>query len=179
MMLLPAHMPHSVPQVSDTISALPIVLDSVLLCQILINKTPVTHINPDVCAASFYFLILSHCGCQIILLGDADGIIEHICEKLGWTLPPAKAGQYLRGPLPVLMKRRSQECESPTPKRVADRYVDYQCVLVYCSQCVPPQVIFGFSRVLKAENGCPILRRHRHCRLVRRPTRHYPRRQRR
>ncbi|KAI0251396.1 DHS-like NAD/FAD-binding domain-containing protein, partial [Lactifluus subvellereus] len=81
------HMPHSVPQ-------------------ILINKTPVTHINPD-----------------IILLGDADSIIGHLCEKLGWTLPPAKAAQYLSGPLPALMKRRSQEHMSSAPKRVADSHI--------------------------------------------------------
>jgi NAD-dependent histone deacetylase SIR2 len=81
------HMPHSVPQ-------------------ILINKTPVTHVNPD-----------------IILLGDADNIIEHLCDKLGWTLPPAKVGQYLSGQFPTLMKRRSQEYISPGPKRVADSHI--------------------------------------------------------
>ncbi|KAJ7281537.1 DHS-like NAD/FAD-binding domain-containing protein [Mycena rebaudengoi] len=47
------HLPHSVPQ-------------------ILINKTPVRHINPD-----------------IILLGNADDIIVHLCSKLGWDLPSA------------------------------------------------------------------------------------------
>ncbi|KAH7335486.1 DHS-like NAD/FAD-binding domain-containing protein [Rhizoctonia solani] len=45
------HIPHSVPQV-------------------LINKTPVTHVNPDV-----------------VLLGDADRVIEYLCDKLAWTLP--------------------------------------------------------------------------------------------
>ncbi|QRW16941.1 NAD-dependent histone deacetylase SIR2 [Rhizoctonia solani] len=45
------HIPHSVPQV-------------------LINKTPVTHVNPDV-----------------VLLGDADCVIEYLCDKLTWTLP--------------------------------------------------------------------------------------------
>ncbi|KAJ7765409.1 SIR2-domain-containing protein [Mycena maculata] len=45
------HLPHSVPQ-------------------ILINKTPVRHINPD-----------------IVLLGNADDIIIHLCAKLGWDLP--------------------------------------------------------------------------------------------
>ncbi|KAF8489889.1 DHS-like NAD/FAD-binding domain-containing protein [Russula emetica] len=81
------HMPHSVPQ-------------------ILINKTPVTHINPD-----------------IILLGDADNIIQHLCDKIGWTLPPAKAGQYLSGQFPTLMKRRSQEYINFGPKRVADSHI--------------------------------------------------------
>ncbi|CAE6418336.1 unnamed protein product [Rhizoctonia solani] len=45
------HIPHSVPQV-------------------LINKTPITHVNPDV-----------------VLLGDADRVIEYLCDKLIWTLP--------------------------------------------------------------------------------------------
>ncbi|EKM82003.1 hypothetical protein AGABI1DRAFT_126352 [Agaricus bisporus var. burnettii JB137-S8] len=45
------HIPHSVPQ-------------------ILINKTPIRHINPD-----------------IILLGDADAIILYLCEELGWEVP--------------------------------------------------------------------------------------------
>ncbi|KAI9440774.1 SIR2-domain-containing protein [Lactarius indigo] len=81
------HMPHSVPQV-------------------LINKTPVTHINPD-----------------IILLGDADSIIEHLTEMLEWTLPPAKVGQYLGGKSPLLTKRRSQERMGGIPKRVADSHV--------------------------------------------------------
>ncbi|OJA08589.1 hypothetical protein AZE42_04566 [Rhizopogon vesiculosus] len=53
-----SHLPHSVPQ-------------------ILINKTPVRHINPD-----------------IVLLGNADDIIHHLCEQLAWELPPA-AGKRL------------------------------------------------------------------------------------
>ncbi|KAH9046005.1 SIR2-domain-containing protein [Lactarius hengduanensis] len=81
------HMPHSVPQ-------------------ILINKTPVTHINPD-----------------IILLGDADSIIEHLTEMLEWSLPPAKAGQYLGGKSPLSAKRRSQERMGGIPKRVADSHI--------------------------------------------------------
>ncbi|KAJ4486926.1 DHS-like NAD/FAD-binding domain-containing protein [Lentinula lateritia] len=47
-----SHLPHSVPQ-------------------ILINKTPIRHINPD-----------------IILLGNADDIVTYICAELGWDLPP-------------------------------------------------------------------------------------------
>ncbi|KAG8688121.1 NAD-dependent histone deacetylase sir2 [Ceratobasidium sp. 394] len=49
------HVPHSVPQV-------------------LINKTPVTHVSPDV-----------------VLLGDADRVVEYLCERLGWTLPAITA----------------------------------------------------------------------------------------
>lgn len=81
------HMPHSVPQ-------------------ILINKTPVIHINPD-----------------IILLGDADPIIEQLTEMLEWTLPPAKAGQYLSGQSHLLSKRRSQERIGGAPKRVTDSHI--------------------------------------------------------
>ncbi|KAG8215049.1 DHS-like NAD/FAD-binding domain-containing protein [Butyriboletus roseoflavus] len=47
-----SHLPHSVPQ-------------------ILINKTPIRHINPD-----------------IVLLGDADEIVHHLCEQLQWGLSP-------------------------------------------------------------------------------------------
>ncbi|KAG8733989.1 NAD-dependent histone deacetylase sir2 [Ceratobasidium sp. 423] len=60
------HIPHSVPQV-------------------LINKTPVTHVNPDV-----------------VLLGDADRVIEYLCDKLAWSLPgvgpPNKAKAQVRLP---------------------------------------------------------------------------------
>ncbi|THH00649.1 hypothetical protein EW026_g1935 [Hermanssonia centrifuga] len=38
--------------------------------QILINKTPVKHINPD-----------------IVLLGNADDIVQHLSRKLDWELP--------------------------------------------------------------------------------------------
>ncbi|KAF8199114.1 SIR2-domain-containing protein [Pholiota molesta] len=46
-----SHLPHSIPQ-------------------ILINKTPIRHINPD-----------------IVLLGNADDIVLHLCRELGWELP--------------------------------------------------------------------------------------------
>ncbi|KAG8994633.1 NAD-dependent histone deacetylase sir2 [Tulasnella sp. JGI-2019a] len=45
------HLPHSVPQ-------------------ILINKTLVKHVNPDV-----------------VLLGDADEIVRYLCQRLDWELP--------------------------------------------------------------------------------------------
>ncbi|KAI6124877.1 SIR2-domain-containing protein [Pisolithus croceorrhizus] len=47
-----SHLPHSVPQ-------------------ILINRTPIRHINPDV-----------------VLLGNADDIVQYLCERLHWELPP-------------------------------------------------------------------------------------------
>ncbi|KAG8930329.1 NAD-dependent histone deacetylase sir2 [Tulasnella sp. 417] len=38
--------------------------------QILINKTPVPHVNPD-----------------IVLLGDADAVVKYLCSRLRWKLP--------------------------------------------------------------------------------------------
>lgn len=60
--------------------------------QILINKTPIRHINPDVRCE----LVLHHSPRrlmfalrpQIILLGNADDIIVYLCGELGWELPP-------------------------------------------------------------------------------------------
>jgi len=64
--------------------------------QILVNKTPVTHVNPD-----------------IILLGDADGIIQYLCGRLGWELP---ATQDTNGDqTPPLVDNE--------PKRVGNSYV--------------------------------------------------------
>ncbi|KAH9857242.1 DHS-like NAD/FAD-binding domain-containing protein [Lenzites betulinus] len=84
-----SHLPHSVPQ-------------------ILINKTPVKHINPDV-----------------VLLGDADDIVLHLCGRLGWDLPevPAQGGaRNLDAPKPNLKKRRSAEFERE-PRRVGNSHV--------------------------------------------------------
>ncbi|TFY72441.1 hypothetical protein EVG20_g558 [Dentipellis fragilis] len=83
------HMPHSVPQ-------------------ILINKTPVKHINPD-----------------IVLLGNADAIVEYLCAQLGWELPPhTPPSAGLQPPAyPVRKKRRSQEPATFTPQRVGNSHV--------------------------------------------------------
>ncbi|KAG0703985.1 DHS-like NAD/FAD-binding domain-containing protein [Suillus ampliporus] len=79
-----SHLPHSVPQ-------------------ILINKTPVRHINPD-----------------IVLLGNADDIVQYLCEQLSWELPPP-AGKRLEVPsLGTLVKRTSGEMMGTAePVRVA------------------------------------------------------------
>ncbi|KAG6916201.1 hypothetical protein DXG01_008083 [Tephrocybe rancida] len=42
--------------------------------KILINKTPIRHINPD-----------------IVLLGNADGIVQYLCDALSWKLPAPPA----------------------------------------------------------------------------------------
>ncbi len=103
------------------------------------------------------FRTISHYDSQIILLGDADSIIEHLCERLEWTLPPAKAGQYLSGQSPLLTKRRSQEHIEHAPKRVADRYVKS---LRYMRPTDTSSVMYGFSRVRRAESGCWTSRWH-------------------
>ncbi|KAG1793087.1 DHS-like NAD/FAD-binding domain-containing protein [Suillus plorans] len=83
-----SHLPHSVPQ-------------------ILINKTPVRHINPD-----------------IVLLGNADDIVQHLCEQLAWELPPP-VGKRLEVPsLARPAKRTSGEMMGkPEPTRVAKSHV--------------------------------------------------------
>ncbi|KAF8552715.1 DHS-like NAD/FAD-binding domain-containing protein [Imleria badia] len=82
-----SHLPHSVPQ-------------------ILINKTPIRHINPD-----------------IVLLGDADEIVQHLCEQLRWDLPPPPNA---KGGLKVSRsqtngKRTSSEMIGREPTRVQGR----------------------------------------------------------
>ncbi|KAJ7224284.1 SIR2-domain-containing protein [Mycena pura] len=59
-----------------------------LKISILINKTAVRHINPD-----------------IILLGNADDIVMHLCAKLGWELPPE--GSVTSKPVLENVKKRS------------------------------------------------------------------------
>ncbi|KAH7105986.1 SIR2-domain-containing protein [Auriculariales sp. MPI-PUGE-AT-0066] len=68
-----AYIPHSIPQV-------------------LINKTPVSHANPD-----------------IMLLGDADTIVQHLCEQLGWSLPGADS--------------RKRSAAAADPERVSNTHV--------------------------------------------------------
>jgi len=91
-----SHLPHSIPQ-------------------ILINKTPVRHINPD-----------------IVLLGNADDIVHFLCNELGWDLPqppspsstPVSSQSHL-APRPTNVKKRPSaeilECQAPT--RVGDSHV--------------------------------------------------------
>ncbi|KDQ50714.1 hypothetical protein JAAARDRAFT_41808 [Jaapia argillacea MUCL 33604] len=88
-----SYLPHSVPQ-------------------ILINKTPIRHINPD-----------------IILLGNADDTVKHLCSKLGWSLPPLpqSSSRHLAPPPPPpnnLKKRPSPGPEKLNePQRVGNSHV--------------------------------------------------------
>ncbi|KAJ7623240.1 SIR2-domain-containing protein [Roridomyces roridus] len=87
---IPCYIPHSVPQ-------------------ILINKTPVQHINPD-----------------IVLLGNADDIILHLCSKLGWQLPPPN-GQAASGAPPPLQSERKRSAAElhavEEPRRVGESHI--------------------------------------------------------
>ncbi|KAH8104056.1 SIR2-domain-containing protein [Cristinia sonorae] len=77
--------------------------------QILINKTPVKHVNPDV-----------------VLLGNADEIVNYLCRKLGWDLPelPTPAGTpNLDAVHPRPRKRLSEEIDVHEPRRVANSHV--------------------------------------------------------
>ncbi|KAG5641798.1 hypothetical protein DXG03_004184 [Asterophora parasitica] len=83
-----SHLPHSVPQ-------------------ILINKTPIRHINPD-----------------ILLLGNADDIVQHLCAELGWELPdntPTKPGQS-SSPAKNASASATGRTTRP-PQRVGDSHV--------------------------------------------------------
>jgi len=84
-----SHLPHSVPQ-------------------ILINKTPIRHINPD-----------------IVLLGDADEIVQHLCEQLQWDLPPpSNTKRGLQVPrTQTIGKRTSSEMIGREPTRVPGSHV--------------------------------------------------------
>jgi NAD-dependent histone deacetylase SIR2 len=83
-----SHLPHSVPQ-------------------ILINKTPVRHINPD-----------------IVLLGNADDIVQHLCDQLSWELPPP-VGKRLEVPSVARPPKRTsgEMMGKPEPTRVAKSHV--------------------------------------------------------
>lgn len=67
--------------------------------QILINKTPIEHANADV-----------------VLLGDCDKIVEHLCKELEWFLP----SKFEEPNQP--RKRKSEEFLSQ-PRRLGNRYV--------------------------------------------------------
>ncbi|KAF9482627.1 DHS-like NAD/FAD-binding domain-containing protein [Pholiota conissans] len=98
-----SHLPHSIPQ-------------------ILINKTPIRHINPD-----------------IVLLGNADDIVLHLCNELGWELPvpkeplpsppqPAVNATRLQPPRGLMnMKKRpsteDSEFGSRPPERIGSSHV--------------------------------------------------------
>ena len=61
---------------------------------------------------------------QVVLLGNADDVVQHLCRKLGWDLPEpvTSASGQLEAPRPNLKKRPSAEFEVE-PRRVGERYV--------------------------------------------------------
>ncbi|CAL1715219.1 unnamed protein product [Somion occarium] len=77
--------------------------------QILINKTPIKHINPD-----------------IVLLGNADEVVQYLVRKLGWDLPelPAQNGSSSLKPGNIRTRKRPSEGVEPSePRRVGDSHV--------------------------------------------------------
>ncbi|KAF8801346.1 SIR2-domain-containing protein [Phlegmacium glaucopus] len=94
-----SHLPHSLPQ-------------------ILINKTPIRHINPD-----------------IVLLGNADDIVLYLCHQLDWQLPPpseslqSTSNQSTRlYPSRVNLRKRASaddrcEIREIQPRRVGESHV--------------------------------------------------------
>ncbi|KAG7444451.1 DHS-like NAD/FAD-binding domain-containing protein [Guyanagaster necrorhizus] len=82
-----SHIPHSVPQ-------------------ILINKTPIKHINPD-----------------IVLLGNADTIINHLCSELDWELPPPLATPRMLTPRNMKKRPSMGPPDIEEPERVSDSHV--------------------------------------------------------
>jgi hypothetical protein len=106
-------------------------LSQVVSAQILINKTPVRDINPDV-RQRFLPPVFEHSQLrnvfaipQIVLLGDADEIVLRLCFELGWGLPPSIAAANRSSQLQVArnpMKRPSMDpIDDKTPKRVGKR----------------------------------------------------------
>ncbi|KAH6910039.1 histone deacetylase [Coprinopsis sp. MPI-PUGE-AT-0042] len=77
-----SHLPHSIPQ-------------------ILINKTPVPHINPD-----------------IVLLGNSDDIVLYLVDELGWDLPPAVARSGGDAPVPSKRTRGSLKRRNSSDPRL-------------------------------------------------------------
>ena len=51
-----------------------------------------------------------------MLLGNADSIVQHLCNRLGWTLPGSDS--------------RKRPAEAPDPMRVGDRCVRYPHVKI-------------------------------------------------
>ncbi|KLO19092.1 SIR2-domain-containing protein [Schizopora paradoxa] len=79
------HVPHSIPQ-------------------IVINKTPIRHINPD-----------------IMLLGDADDIVKYLSDRLGWDIAQLSTSE---GTLRNSRKRSSDLLTNKSkPRRVADSHI--------------------------------------------------------
>ncbi|KAF8972683.1 DHS-like NAD/FAD-binding domain-containing protein [Flammula alnicola] len=102
-----SHLPHSIPQ-------------------ILINKTPIRHINPD-----------------IVLLGNADDIVLYLCKELGWELPlprepvqpvqpiqPATNATRLQPPRGSNLKKRASADESDYGVRQAPERVGERCIFL-------------------------------------------------
>ncbi|PWN90667.1 SIR2-domain-containing protein [Acaromyces ingoldii] len=76
---------------------------------ILINRTPVVHMAMD-----------------IQLLGDADIIVDHLCRRLGWTLPPPKPNTDVLGGQSAAKESEGEGGPAEgamKPERLADSHI--------------------------------------------------------
>lgn len=92
---------------------------------------------------------------QVVLLGNADDIVLHLCRRLGWDLPqPPTPNANLNAPRPNLKKRPSAEFESE-PRRVGNRYVRDVCwrgnSTLTNKSCY--SATSGYSKAQKAASG--------------------------
>ena len=101
---------------------------------------------------------------QIVLLGNADEIIKHLCRRLEWDLPgppespaPTLSVEQLDLTRPRLRKRLSSRMDFE-PRRVGQRCVFFQlsCTFLPLSH---PLATCGCSRELKEASGSKTLRR--------------------
>lgn len=84
------------------------------------------HINPDVSLIVLALVVsfLKHGNIQIVLLGNADGIVQYLCDRLDWELPPptpAALSPTPSGSRGNLKKRSMSDIGQPTC--VGDRYI--------------------------------------------------------
>jgi hypothetical protein len=119
----------------------------------LINKTPIKHMNADVCRFPRVFRHALIPVEQIVLLGNADAVVQHLCRQLDWELPPAIGASTGRGPRDNLRKRSSNGvAEAPfieeAPQRVANRFV-----FSVCSDHFNPNIIVSHVWLFTGAEG--------------------------
>ena len=63
---------------------------------------------------------------QIVLLGNADEVVQYLVHKLNWDLPelPQCKPDSLTPDRPRTRKRSSEDIETRSPRRVGDRYAN-------------------------------------------------------
>ena len=101
---------------------------------------------------------------QIVLLGNADAIVQHLCLKLGWDLPldPRQKGALAQSTQAqaILGKRPSSSMDfthepekAPGPTRVGDRYEPPSRFTTYETYTRYLSVTYGYLRGQMVEGG--------------------------